>query len=920
MYATLIMVPATAVPVEPGNVGYSKTSRRQYQSCDQCRKSRRACDAAALGVVGYPQADDLKHEHDGPYEACSNCSRRNKKCTFDWLRRLSKQALPKGVKRKLELTGFGDAHYSLPLGRAEDTKKVDDFSESPTNAIARDPSLPRSLEEDISANEPSSRIAAKGTPFRSDDTEPCQQQQESGLGAALNDQNIIADDACSLTLSPGPADPLQPPRTLLVPLNADVVGNEESLGDQQWKVDPSLSRSSRHPLQSGRGYSSLLTRYLHSMNAGLSPLQHRVTELANKSMIAEGLLQIYHSSFELSLSCWVTERNCPYERELASLHRGIESPIGDQGTLRSPGENRLISRVCRLDAAFAPLRRRPLSASESRAASRALNAAIMAFASQWSHTSHGQTRPNAGEEINPSIQSSGLDDNVPEQSSYPGPSDSPSNDFERSVQMSLWHDARKSLQSCVEVDSFKVIFAYMLFALTQKPFEGSVDDNASDSVSPHPPSASVNNQQPGWSAQTEATSPSWSRNESGAQALDELEALGPPPIYLETAVRNLFSWRRRLGRHLKMSSTKTINISLKDRQSFNMLFWLGVMCDTTVSAISERPLVIADEDCAIISEDPDPSYHPVETDVSYDKPYGSRMHPHFDGNIWGLYLLGLKFGDRKGTEARWPCSLADAASVLREAIPTKVLLFRKVAQLKTLSYRSSSPRDFESCIKEALDVYQHWNAHYGQFMLDCIADHNHLPPQVQSWYVILGSHWHLGCLLLAAMIEQLDAETKTLNLQRSLRRSCALIWELQKENAYAISNLSEVGCAEMAAPFQETADLHFAVNDGALLTEPWTDVLNRALSTASHIFLEWMSCWYDATEPRHLWVLENTNPRDLRNRCEFCINALSMLGRKSDMANLAAKSISARLRSHSELYRSAMLPQFSEGAVRPAVY
>merc|ERR1711939_215061 len=130
----------------------------------------------------------------------------------------------------------------------------------------------------------------------------------------------------------------------------------------------------------------------------------------------------------------------------------------------------------------------------------------------------------------------------------------------------------------------------------------------------------------------------------------------------------------------------------------------------------------------------------------------------------GKYLLDFKpTGPRP--LARWPCSFDEAALILQEAIPVKVLMFRKVGQLQTLAYRRNAPSKLEKCIEEALEVYQHWNATYGQFMLDCVAQHNQLPPHVQSWYVILDGHWHYGCLLLADKISQTDKEDRTMKAQ-----------------------------------------------------------------------------------------------------------------------------------------------------------
>jgi hypothetical protein len=99
-----------------------------------------------------------------------------------------------------------------------------------------------------------------------------------------------------------------------------------------------------------------------------------------KTVIATGLLRIYHDSFENTLRCWVAERNCPYEAELSHIEQSNPGSMADESAFRLC-DNRILSRVSRLDSAFAPLRGRPLNAFENRSVSKALNAAIMAFAS-----------------------------------------------------------------------------------------------------------------------------------------------------------------------------------------------------------------------------------------------------------------------------------------------------------------------------------------------------------------------------------------------------------------------------------------------------------------------------------------------------------------------------------------------------------
>lgn len=72
--------------LEAPGLGYSKTSRRQYHSCDQCRKSRRACDAATVHVTSFPlECGGNPQSPISSNDACTNCAKTSKKCTCSWL-------------------------------------------------------------------------------------------------------------------------------------------------------------------------------------------------------------------------------------------------------------------------------------------------------------------------------------------------------------------------------------------------------------------------------------------------------------------------------------------------------------------------------------------------------------------------------------------------------------------------------------------------------------------------------------------------------------------------------------------------------------------------------------------------------------------------------------------------------------------
>ncbi|KAL6248709.1 hypothetical protein RBB50_003771 [Rhinocladiella similis] len=966
------IAPSQSLSSDSNNAGYSKTTRRQYQSCDQCRKSRRACDAGALRVVNFPLNDeDAINLPDSTCEACSNCTRTGKKCTFEWLHSLPRQGLPKGIKRKLESSVVAPESTTFLLDTAREAK-----TEQPYNAdslslqYASRPSrsippgerhtsghhhhsnghapvastLPHLPSPDSSNGSPkskhphalhnnhhnSSRTLSNSSrqDFRSRkdsssdfhppalrgfDTSTSSASYDSIFSRERNALSHSSDSSISASSDSGPDNE----RGKSQKRNQH---GGTAFGVKQSDESSLLSNSTR---RASTGSTTLSGNRRQSSSPLMNRGQVRFADGAMKAMIASGLLRIYHDSFENSLSCWVTEQNCPYETELTDLiAKAGPGTTAEEAALRL-GDNRIFSRVSRLDSAFTHLRGRQLSAKENKAASNALNSAIMAFASQWSHSSHnafwrskeGLSRMKAWQQHSNTL--------LPHSTR---PNESPvSTDFERMIQKTLWHEARKAIQDTTEIDSFKVILAYMLFALTQRPPDESPKprtDSTRDAPFSSNNNSNMNRQQSFGREYPISAHSSFSPAAATAETewdpfqTTELEGLASPPVYLETAVRNLFSWRRKVERYRRMSSAHqndanpTPKLALKDQQTFNMLFWLGVMCDTTSSAITRRPLVIPDEDCAMIRESleklslsegqqPNEQLPCTSCPACASFPTSSHDHHHPHGSttapLWDTYLLTFTPA-RTHTDpfslpspARWPCSFEQAAQILQEAIPVKVLMFRRVAHLQTLASRRASPSSLEATITAALDVYSHWNRTYLPFMDDCVSSHNALPPHVQSWYVILDGHWHYGCLLLADTISQIDAEQRTLQIQRDLRRKYGLLAELRRDNARAIARIADASLSEHGPVFPNNPEFHFACNGSAILTEPWTDVLVRAMGSACRIFINWIKSYDRPADPMHRWVRDNTTLANLYTQADVCIQGMALLGRKSDAANYTAE-------------------------------
>lgn len=496
-------------------------------------------------------------------------------------------------------------------------------------------------------------------------------------------------------------------------------------------------------------------------------------------------------------------------------------------------------RVCRLDRASSLVRGRSLSADEDKAAARALHLAIVAFASQW--TQHAQR---------------GSSLNVPAEIARD----------ERSIRENVWNQARHALEHTTGIPSFRIIFANIIFSLTQCPLDEDEDER-----------------------------------------LGQLLENDVAPMFLEHANRQLFTFRHKLirlqreapssvtelrrgsvGSTLtdmseipKFSSSAPVDSTLVSdeyRTTLSLLFWLGVMFDTLSAAMYQRPLVVSDEDSQIPSTATSVSDFEDQVDLNGWNLPQSEIQKKQD--VWGDFFLHQAFSQE---QPRWPCSYEEAASVLSEATPVKVLLYRRVTQLQTLVYRGVGPKRLEEVIKETLLVYHHWNNTYQRFMLDCVANHEVLPPRIQSWYVILDGHWHLAAMLLADVLETVDRGRLGSDLQRESRQSSNFMTKLRRENAFAVGALARSSLRGKESIVR--GDFHDSLTEVAFLTEPWTVVLIHSFGKAGYISVDGMVM---SGEQDSLFEY-------FRQNCEFCISALQYLGRKSDMAMLVARDLSRNL-------------------------
>lgn len=137
------------------------------------------------------------------------------------------------------------------------------------------------------------------------------------------------------------------------------------------------------------------------------------------------------------------------------------------------------------------------------------------------------------------------------------------------------------------------------------------------------------------------------------------------------------------------------------------------------------------------------------------------------------------------------------------------------------------------------------------------------------------------------LIEIVDQSELGIEEIRERRRADEFVARVRESNCRTLSDLAGCACPHEDATFSKSGEFHFAVNQGAILTEPWTAVLIRAFAKAGVVLLE-----LEDTVAQH----SPLDGEDAFRRADDCVKALWFLGRKSDMALSAAKIVGDALR------------------------
>lgn len=573
-----------------------------------------------------------------------------------------------------------------------------------------------------------------------------------------------------------------------------------------------------------------------------------ISAAANNNIIIGNLLGIYHDVLENNLACWLAEENCPYkvrQATNASLADGqmicsrLDASPQPGATIKAWGRdwsNRIYRRVTQLDRTAMRTGNVKISRAQSQAASRALNLVIMAFATQWSQ---GHRKSQAQSFASPA-------DPFEEKMEA---------DFERHLQLSVWKQAKRALQDVEDVESFRVAYAEMVFGLMEKPWDEEDEMPDIDACS--------------LIHETEEQT-------MHSKAADILSQDGPP-VMLDRAARKMQVLKFRFEKEAlnphtlrKAPHASSKDVSDEDRETIGLLYWLAVMFDTVSAPMNERPVALGDEDCQH-----DAAKHSQPSGQIGEKPTDSRSRLR-----WNVQTFAVGDHDVATSNLQWPCSYDVAAAAIARSAPIKILIFRHLSYLQNILNRKEFGQPIEDALWEATLVYRYWNTIFAPFYRDLVQTYDTVPTRLRAWFVCIYIPWHLACLMLADIVELVDRNELGLSANSSTRAKADMVSRIRRQSAYELSELARVTAPGDGS--EQLPDYHHAVNEGPLLTEPWTVLLVRAFTKTALFYLDRARELQTGADSSS--GLPSQELQEIFTRAEFCTRALFTLGRKSTMS------------------------------------
>jgi hypothetical protein len=783
--------------------------RRQNLSCEECRKSKKACD-------GHLVNSSLCAKDSNVLVSCSYCLRTKKRCSLNprWAQVYQpgdrqENGLPHRKRQRFQENESPNLFFGTTM--VSDLDSMAQFFQPPpsqsSDGLGWDVPFTTSPHDSIvppSTGSTNLREASYGD-------QDLDQIQYSGLDCfmdpAMTDCSPISDLSQVFSMH-----------------RSSMSAPWEDRKRKQWRGSRDSGSLQEYP------------------DISLSPFDadHAAMTKTNKTLISQSLLRIYHDVLENNLGCWLAEDTCPYKMQ-SRRHDDLVS-IQDPGTAQNSRmewggvwSNRMYRRVKQLDLVAQSAKLISLTASENQAASKALDLVIIAFATQWR-----QGDRNTWEDET-------------EDGMFGG-------EFERTFQQTIWEQAKKALQDVSDLECYRVVFAELIFGLILKPgpsheFDGRATENRDRSV----------------------------KSSILPRVMDIIVQSGPP-VFMERAARKINALKFRYEAReagfqetMRTFSNSTARdkkapqqFSSENRQTVGLLYWLAVMFDTLSASMNKRPVVISDEECR----------HDAAQEEAGDHTQISIL-----SRRWKLDLYAQD-DPEKPLQLYWPCPYDAATRAISRSAAVKVLLFRHISYLQNALRKSEHGQVVEEIINTTISVYHYWGKTHGVFFRDLTSNYESIPPRIKSWFLCIAIPWHLGCLMLADLIDFVD--DNGLGLGNAERVDTDMAMTMRRTSSTELADLAVATTPPPDMLKTQLPDFHFAVNESPLLTEPWTVLLIRAFTKAAIFHLA------EAEDKlRKLgWSVLGQEREMLRMSIahgESCVGALRFLGAKSGIAGAISK-------------------------------
>ncbi|KAJ5519721.1 hypothetical protein N7463_000174 [Penicillium fimorum] len=399
--------------------------RRQNHSCEQCRKAKKACDGYLQnsGNAVFMEAQLLNSGiQDGLVSPCSYCIKTNKICGLNphWGQgHRSTDAQGSSHSENLEL----DEQRRDKRQRIQSPENEIEASITPISMMTCQDSSKETLHVPLSENSvvgwDTLSVPAASLPIGHSNLagplagyENCSHLGDSRqvTGIAVSDNQHVdqleyngLDSLMDLEMTGSVSDESHYSDFNSHSLIPDV--SQTSLYNPNNPADSISSTWDETGQNEMWRWQKKRKDFSNSQDYFLVPLSlfgasHIAMENSNRLLISESLLRIYHDVLENNLSCWLAEDTCPYkmrQRRHEHLSTHQSQILGGQITPEwgVSWSNRMYRRVKQLDRSAQLTKLIHLTASENRAASKALELSIMTFATQWAQGDAAGMKPSS---------------------------------------------------------------------------------------------------------------------------------------------------------------------------------------------------------------------------------------------------------------------------------------------------------------------------------------------------------------------------------------------------------------------------------------------------------------------------------------------------------------------------------------------